>query len=100
MAVTVDRAGLLEAVNGLKSADDAVVDRLLSVVTALVLKEAGTDTPEAILNEAAIRAVGWLYQSGVSLGQLFDLDHRSHGVSCMRASGARAILSSWKDRTL
>ena len=100
MAVTVDRAGLVAAINGLASAEDTVVDRLLSVVTALVMKEAGRDTPEAILNEAAIRAVGWLYQSNVSLGQLFDLDSRSHGVNCMRASGARALLSSWRDRTL
>lgn len=92
--MSIDADGLKAAVNGL--ADDAVATRLLAVCTALVEAEAGDDTPVAILDEAVIRCAGWLRQSNQTLGQMSEI--RSHGISAMRASGARALLAPWRPR--
>lgn len=93
MAVSLTAAELAAAVSGLSDADAA---RLLPVVSALIDREA-PDAPAAVANEAAIRSVGWLRQSGVTLGQLDQL--RGHGVSAVRASGARALLAPWVRRS-
>ena len=98
MAVTLDSAALRASVNGLDKADVAVADRLLAVVIALVEGE-GPDAPSSIQNEAAIRAAAWLFQSQTSVGQL-STENRPHASSSIRASGARALLSPWIERTL
>ena len=96
--MTIDVDTLKSAVNGLKSASDEVVDRLLAVGIAIVEREA-PDAPSSIQNEAVIRSVAWLYQSGVSIGEL-SVDNRTHAASALRASGARALLSPWIVRAI
>ena len=96
MAVTIDSTALKAAVNGLD--DDTVADRLLAVVTALVEGEA-PDAPSAIQNEAVVRAAAWLFQSQTSIGQM-STENRTHASSSIRASGARALLNPWIERSL
>ena len=98
MAITIDADTLKASVNGLKNADDSVVDRLLAVGIAIVGREA-PDAPEAVANEAVIRSCAWLFQTGVSIGEL-SVDNRTHAASALRASGARALLSPWIERVL
>ena len=98
MAVTIDAATLKSSVNGLNNATDEAVDRLLAVGIAIVEIEA-PGAPSSIQNEAVIRAVAWLFQTGVSVGEL-SVDNRTHAASAVRASGARALLSPWIERTL
>ena len=98
MAITIDADTLKASVNGLKNADDSVVDRLLAVGVAIVGREA-PDAPETIANEAVIRSCAWLYQTGISIGEL-SVDNRTHAASALRASGARALLSPWIERVL
>ena len=98
MAVTINAATLKVSVNGLNNATDEAVDRLLSVGIAIVEREA-PDAPSNIQNEAVIRAVAWLFQTGISVGEL-SVDNRSHAASAVRASGARALLAPWIERTL
>ena len=98
MAVTLDADTLKSAVNGLQNATDEAVDRLLAVGIAIVELEA-PDAPAVAQNEAVIRAVAWLFQTGVSVGEL-SVDNRTHAASAVRASGARALLAPWIERTL
>ena len=98
MAVTIDAATLKSSVNGLNNATDEAVDRLLSVGIAIVELEAPL-APSTIQNEATIRAVSWLFQTGVSVGEL-SVDNRTHAASAVRASGGRALLAPWIERTL
>ena len=98
MAVTIDAATLKASVNGLNNATDEAVDRLLAVGIAIVEIEA-PDAPAVAQNEAVIRAVAWLFQTGISVGEL-SVDNRSHAASAVRASGARALLAPWIERTL
>ena len=98
MAVTIDASTLKSAVNGLNNATDEAVDRLLAVGIAIVEVEA-PDAPATIQNEAVIRAVAWLFQTGVSVGEL-SVESKTHAASAVRASGARALLSPWIERTI
>ena len=98
MAVTIDADALKASVNGLKSATDETIDRLLAVGAAIVELEA-PDAPEAIQNEAVIRSVAWIFQTGISIGEL-SIDNRTHAASAVRASGARALLQPWIERTI
>ena len=91
--MTLTAAALAAAVDGMTDEDAA---RLLPVVTALVEAEAPA-APDAIKQEATIRAAGWLRQSQTTLGQLDQL--RAHAASCVRASGARALLGPWVRRS-
>ena len=97
-AVTLDAAGLKAAVNGLNKSDDATVDRLLAVATEIVEKEAPAAS-SSLQNEAVIRTAAWLFQSQVSIGQMSS-ENRTHAMGAFRASGARALLSPWIERTI
>ena len=98
MAVTINAATLKSSVNGLNNATDEVVDRLLAVGIAIVEIEA-PGAPSSIQNEATIRSAAWIFQTGISVGEL-SVDNRTHAASALRASGARALLSPWIERTL
>ena len=98
MAVNITTDQLVANVNGLSDSD--VAARLLAVVTELVEIEF-PDAPESIQNEQVIRAVAWLYQSSISVGQLLeDAASRSHAVNALRSSGARALGAPWRERRL
>ena len=97
-AVTLDADTLKASVNGMNNATDEAVDRLLAVGIAIVEREA-PDAPSTIQNEAVIRSVAWLFQTGVSVGEL-SVDNRTHAASALRASGARALLAPWIERTI
>ena len=80
---------------------------------AAALGEAGSamverfapDAPQAIRNEAVIRAVGWMHArrpnplQAITTGNL-RLDHRERFYSpdAMRNSGARSLLTPWRTR--
>ena len=81
MAVTIDADALKSAVNGLKNATDETIDRLLVVGTALVELEA-PDAPAALQNEATIRTVAWIFQTGISIGELSIDNKTSRGERC------------------
>ena len=98
MAVTIDASTLKSAVNGLSNAPDETIDRLLAVGIAIVELEAPLAPPN-IQNEAVIRSVGWIFQTGISIGEL-SIDNKTHAASAVRASGARALLQPWIERTL
>ncbi len=75
---------------------------LLATVTALVERYA-PDAPEAVRDEAALRAAGWLYSApanGIrrrSVGPL-DASYSPNNHAALRHSGAMALLSPWKQR--
>ena len=106
VAVTLTEAALAAALRPV-AADSvggagAVAARLLPVVTALVEREAGPDTPEAVANEAAIRCAGWMADS---IGRAYKMEAGDTGEtfpsgqhSALRHSGALALLGPWKVR--
>ena len=98
MAVTLTTDALKASVNGLKNATDEAVDRLLAVGIAIVEFEA-PGAPSNIQNEGVIRSCAWIFQTGISIGEL-SIDNRTHAASALRASGARALLAPWIERTL
>ena len=98
MAVTIDASTLKSAVNGLNNATDEAVDRLLAVGIAIVELEA-PGAPPNIQNEGVIRSCAWIFQTGISIGEL-SVDNRTHAASALRASGARALLAPWIERTI
>ena len=75
---------------------------LLGVVTALVNRYA-PDAPEAVQDEAALRAAGYLNeQPGAAITSESTGDEATRyaagNVSALRHSGAMALLSPWKAR--
>ena len=98
MAVTLDADALKASVNGLKNATDEAVDRLLAVGIAIVELEA-PDAPSTVQDEAVIRSVAWIFQTGISVGEL-SIESKTHAASAVRASGARALLAPWIERTI
>ena len=95
MAVTLTASELADALDG----TDAT--RLLVVVTELVVHYA-PDAPDAMHNEAAIRAAGWLAErpaaaSGETVGPL-SASYAPGQHSALRHSGAMALLSPYKVR--
>lgn len=74
-------------------------DRLLPVGVALV-ENYTTDAPEAVMNEACIRACGWLAEQPAAAirsettGDLTTAYAATH-VSALRHSGAMALLSGF-----
>ena len=100
MAVTLTAADLAAAVG----ADDTTAGRLLGVAKTLVEGWA-PDAPEAIQNEAVIRAAGWLNEhpaSGAMLVEVGGISTRyaspANAASALRHSGAMSLLSDWKVR--
>ena len=89
MALTLDVAGLTSAIRlGGSAEETAEATRLLAYTTAAITQHLGTSyeaAPEAIVNEAAIRLAGYLY----------DQPNAGRGLSYANAgrnSGAWAIL--------
>ncbi|MYA29071.1 MAG: hypothetical protein F4093_09675 [Gammaproteobacteria bacterium] len=98
MAVTLTSAELASAA-GVSS---EIAQRLLPVAKALVERYAPT-APVEILNEAAIRAAGYLAQQQAhplrSLSVFnMSFDYSPSMVSALRHSGAMALLSPFKIR--
>ena len=86
--------------------DVATATRLLSVVEPLIDRYlAGAEAPEAIKNEAIIRAAGWLHESKPSNVRVKKIGEVSvervpsmAAANPLRASGAMAILTAFKFR--
>lgn len=98
MAVTLTAAELAEAL-GMKQ---ALADRLHGVAVALVERYA-PKAPDAVQNEAVIRAGGWLHEQppgGVRSETIGDeaVEYAPAMVGALRHSGAMALLSPWKVR--
>ena len=98
MAVTITEAALAEAV----AVTRAQAARLLPVATALVVRYA-PDAPDAMQNEAVIRACGYLSQQPESAqrsDRIGDVETQwaPNNLSALRHSGAMALLSPWKVR--
>ena len=89
MAVTLTAAELAVALRvGTSDEETAQVDRLLATASTMVTKHA-PDAPDAIHNEAAIRAAGYL----------FDMPQAARGAGfadVMRNSGAASLLLAWR----
>ena len=98
MAVTITLADLAVAVG----TDSTTATRLLAVASALVDRYA-PDAPDAISNEAVIRAGGWPWEQpsaairSESEGDISASYAPTH-MSALRHSGAMALLSPWKIR--
>ena len=98
MALTLSAPELAAAIHS----DASTAARLLPVVEAMVERHA-PNAPQAIRNEAAIRAAGWLHGQPMA-----NIRERSAGPlsasytpsmqSALRHSGAMALLSPWKIR--
>ena len=94
-------AGVLAAAAGCTSAQ---AERLGPVGAAIISHYVGAaDVPQAVLDEALIRAVGWLAgsaSSAVSSKRMGDLtlstDGRRVRAGALRGSGAAALLAPWK----
>lgn len=82
--------------------DDATAQRLGSVAAELVEREA-PGAPQAIKNEATIRAAGWMHEQPAAavrsetVGDISTSYAATH-TSALRHSGATALLSPWKVR--
>ena len=98
MAVTIDAAALATATGS----DNATATRLLPVVMALVNRYAPA-APDAVANEAAIRAAAWLIEHPAasvrseSAGDI-STSYAPTMTSALRASGAMSLLSGWRIR--
>ena len=91
MAVTLTPVELSAAIRIGSSPDEtAQATRLLAFATEAVSKHLGTaydDAPEAVVNEAAIRLVGYLYDQPTAAGG-------ASFANALRNSGAAAMLLS------
>ena len=82
---------------------DATYIRLGSAASALVERDAPL-APQAIKNEAVIRAAGFLAQSSPAHAMVgeesgnWKYDATRAGIGALRHSGAMALLSPWKIR--
>ena len=98
MAVTIDRADLAAAVQGLADAPQERQDSILAVATALVTDWAET-APDAAHNEAVIRCAAHLYLRHPTLTRerddTYEWQQPVGGVSPMLSSGAAAMLAPW-----
>ena len=76
------------------------MDRLLAVGIAIVELEAPGRAIETIQNEAVIRSVAWLFQTGISIGELSidNQDARGERSSSFRRSGV--VAAPWIERTI
>ena len=96
MAITVTAAQLAEAIGS----DTETATRLLSVCTELVNNFAA-GAPDAVANEAVIRACGWLKEQPPGIHSV-DVEGNEviyrGGMNPLRGSGAMSLLSPWKKR--
>ncbi len=102
---TVARAAAVECLKAGIAADDLTDDRINAMgetVSALVERYA-PDAPQAVKNEATIRAAGWLLESPSSgirdeRGGELSAGYSPSMTGCLRHSGAMGLLSPWKSR--
>ena len=92
MAVTITRQALQAAlrIDGAEadsSAESIEVARIMATVTALVEKHA-PNAPDAIQNEAVVRAGGWLFDMPAA--------QRTAAGDVLRNSGALALMLPWR----
>ena len=101
MAITIE-APLLAIELGVKAGEAATT--LLDIAAALVEKEGGADAPDSISNEAVVLVAGFVRARAFgpnSEKKIGDLTVRQRAVgSAMRLSGARTLLSAWRERDL
>ena len=96
------RTCLREAIAAPRASDDRI-DALGSTAAALVEKYA-PDAPQAIRNEATIRAAGWIHgrprsgETGQEIEGILTRRWAAGHTSALRHSGAAALLSPWKVR--
>ena len=101
MAITLTATDL-EAVLGTNGGGRAA--KLLAIASELVNQEGGEDAPDAISNEAVILVAAFV--KGRHFGpnsekKIGDLTVRVRAVgSAMRLSGARTMLSAWRERDI
>ena len=93
MAVTLTAAGLAAALRlGSTTEETAEATRLLAYAIAAVSRHLGDaydDAPEAVVNEAAIRLAGYLFDQPTT-------SRYSGHANALRNSGAAAILLPWR----
>ncbi len=78
-----------DGVTALEEPTNGILTRHLATAKALIESYAPS-APEAVQNEAAIRFVGWLYDSPT---------HGMRGIqNAMSASGAAALLGRFRER--
>ena len=93
MAVTLTATDLASAIRiGSSAEETAQATRLLAYATEAISRHLGTaydDAPEAILNEAAIRLAGYLYDQPTAAGG-------ASFANALRNSGAAAMLLAYR----
>ena len=101
MAVTITSTEL-EAVVGTNGGERAA--KLLAIATELVNQEGGEDAPDEVSDEAVILAASFIKRRAFgphAEKKIGTLSIRVRGVgSAMRLSGARTLLSAWRERDL
>ena len=101
MAITLSVADLEDAI-GTNGGDRAA--KLLAIASELVNQEGGENAPDEISNEAVILVAAFVKgrhfgpSSEKRMGDL-NIKYRAVG-SAVRLSGARALLSPWRERGL
>ena len=78
----------------------------LGETASALVERFAPDAPQAVKNEAVIRAAGWILSrepkpvQGLTIGGALRLDFRERFYSpdAMRNSGARALLAPWRTR--
>ena len=93
MAVTIGATELSASIRlGGSGEETAQATRLLAYATEAISRHLGTayeDAPEAILNEAAIRLAGYLYDQPTAAGG-------ASFANALRNSGAAAMLLAYR----
>lgn len=98
MAVTITVADIARILK----TDEDTATRLRAVAKELV-QEYAPDAPEYLLNEATIRAAGWLNEGGFgyvregTAGPL-TVSYATSQKNALYHSGAAALLTRWKRR--
>ena len=97
MALTLTESDLADAIG-----DADAAKRLLPVVTELV-NEYAPDAPDALANEAAIRAAAWLRDAPAdgarrSVAGPVSVTYNTGNQNALRHSGAASLLTRWKKR--
>ena len=93
MAVTLTATDLASAIRiGSSAEETAQATRLLAYAVEAISRHLGTayeDAPEAILNEAAIRLVGYMFDQPTAAGG-------ASFANALRNSGAAAMLLAYR----
>ncbi len=100
-ALAAATASLRAALNLKPGVDDEPVQRVGAVAAALVERYAPA-APQAVKDEAVIRAAGWLADQPPAVAKEtvgpMSVEYMPARQSALRHSGAMAMLSPWKVR--